>query len=421
MDKINKLLLQALKASLCNEKVDWDFEIQPQEWKDLFQQAYTHRILPMIYDAVYNCPAAKKVEASFWNPFKRNAVQQVMIQTMKTEEFLQLYQHLKKAGIRPLIVKGIICRELYPNPDCRSSGDEDMLIQPETFELCHRELLEYGMVVAGSGQDMQKSYEVPYGKQGSPIYIELHKYLFPPDSEAYGEFNQFFGNVHERAIEISVQGVSVLTMEYSSHFFYLICHAFKHFLHSGFGIRQICDIVLFANEHGKEIDWLKILEQCRTIHAEKFAAALLQIGEKYLTFSPDKACWPPEWRNISVEETALLEDLLSGGIYGSSNMSRKHSSNITLSVVGSQKKGDKSRYGVLRTAFPPIKYMETRFPYLRKFPFLVPVAWISRIVKYGKETGQGGENNAADSIKIGNRRIELMKQYGIIDNKKELK
>ena len=415
MDKINEMFLQALKASLCNEKVDWDFEIQPQEWTELFQQAETHRILPMIYDAVYHCQAAKKVGDSFLEPFKRRALQQIKIQTMKTGAFLQLYQYLGEKGIKPLMVKGIICRELYPNPDYRSSGDEDMLIQPEMYEICHKELLEYGMVVVDLGQDIQKSYEVPYGKQGSPIYIELHKYLFPPESEAYGEFNQFFGDVHEQAIEILVQEVSISTMDYTSHFFYLICHAFKHFLHSGFGIRQVCDIVLFANEYGKEIDWIKILEQCRTIHAEKFTTALLQIGEKYLTFSPDKACFPPEWRNISVDETVLLEDLLSGGIYGSSNMSRKHSSNITLSAVQSEKKGDKFRYGVLRTGFPSITYMQIKFPYLRKYPFLLPVAWMSRIVKYRKETSQNQENSVADSIKIGNRRIELMKQYGIIE------
>ena len=53
--------------------------------------------------------------------FKRRIVQQVMIQTMKTSEFLQLYRFLAEAGIRPLVVKGIVCRELYPNPDYRAS------------------------------------------------------------------------------------------------------------------------------------------------------------------------------------------------------------------------------------------------------------------------------------------------------------
>ena len=264
-----------------------------------------------------------------------------MLQTMKTSEFLRLYRFLCDGGIRPVIVKGIVCRELYPNPDYRASSDEDVLIRPEDFERCHSRMLEFGMVPSDSGLDIHTAYEVPYGKKGSPVYIELHKHLFPPDSEAYGELDGLFGNVHEQAAELSVNGIPVYTMEYSAHFFYLICHAFKHFLHSGFGIRQVCDIVLFANTYGSKIDWIKVLEQCRTIHADLFAAALLHIGEKYLTFSPEKSCCPPEWRSIRVDEGPLLEDLLSGGIYGDADMSRKHSSNITLSAVRRKRRAGK--------------------------------------------------------------------------------
>lgn len=418
MDKINKLLLEALKASLGSQTVNWDFELQQEEWLRLFQRADMHHILPMIYEAVYNCPAAKKMDAAFFAPFRKKTIQQVMIQTMKTGEFLRLYQYLSEAGIKPVVVKGIICRELYPNPDFRSSGDEDLLIPPELFDVCHEKLLEYGMIPADSTQNIQESYEVPYGKPGSAIYIELHKSLFPPDSEAYGELNHFFTDVHKQMIEIPVQGTSIGTMDYTTHFFYLICHAFKHFLHSGFGIRQVCDMILFANRYGSEIDWQKVREGCRAIHGELFTAALLKIGEKYLTFSAEESHCPLEWRNLPVDEEALLEDLLSGGIYGSSNMSRQHSSNLTLYAVSADKAGSRSPKSILKTVFPSLKYMETRFPYLRKAPFLLPVAWVKRVLKYGKEMNTIEDNHAADSIKIGNQRIELMKRYGIIDGGK---
>lgn len=414
MDKINTIFLQALKASLCNEKVDWNFEIQPEEWMRLFYQAETHHILPMIYNAVYDCPAAKRMDLSFWTPFKKKSVHQVMVQTIKTSEFLNLYQYLRESGVRPVMVKGVICRELYPNPDYRISGDEDMLIAPGTFEMYHSKMLEYGMVAADANQDIREMYEVPYGKPGSPIYIELHKYLFPPDSKAYGEFNQFFEKIHEQVIEISVQGIPIATMNETAHFFYLICHAFKHFLHSGFGIRQVCDIVLFANRYGKEIDWLRVLDQCREIRAEKFTAALLQIGEKYLTFDPDTACYPAAWRNISVDETMMLEDLLDAGIYGAGSMSRKHSSNITLHAVSSQKQGKKAGSGVLKTIFPSAKNLQGRYPYLQKRPYFLPVAWAHRILKYRKETGKVANDDAASAMEIGNRRVELLKKYNII-------
>ena len=64
--------------------------------------------------------------------------------------------------------------------------------------------------------------------------------------------------------------------------------------------------------------------------------------------------------------------------------------------------------------FPSAKKLEGRYPYLKKYPILLPVAWIDRILKYRKETAVDGGNDAAESVKIGNQRIELLKKYGII-------
>lgn len=39
-------------------------------------------------------------------------------------------------------------------------------------------------------------------------------------------------------------------------------------------------MVLYANAYGSRIDWMQILTNCREIHAEKFATAILQIGSE---------------------------------------------------------------------------------------------------------------------------------------------
>ena len=415
MEAVQELFLQAMKASLENKKVNWETALEDQEWLALFQLAEAHHVLPLIYDAVYCCPAAQNSEGELFAPFKKRTVQMVMLQTQKTSEFLRLYEKLRAAGVKLCIVKGIICRNIYPNPDYRISGDEDILIPAEQFPLCHEAMLAYGMTLSEPEQDINEVYEVPYGKQGSPIYIELHKSLFPPESEAYGDLNRFFEGVTERLIEVPVQGSMISTMDYTDHLFYLICHAFKHFLHSGFGVRQVCDIILFANAYGDEIDWARIVKNCREIRAELFAVALFKIGEKYLSFDADKACYPAVWRELDVDESAMLNDLLDSGIYGGANMSRKHSSNITLNAVSAQKQGKKSGNHVLKTVFPPAKALEGRFPYLKEHPYLLPVAWANRLMRYQKELHQTAGNDAAESIRIGNERIELMKQYGIID------
>lgn len=414
MDITSARFLEALRASLQREQVAWEEELTEQEWVALFRMADAHNVLPMIYEAVYRCPSAQRLSPQFFAHFKRRTIQSVMLQTVKTSEFLRLFDHLKQAGVTPCVVKGIVCRSLYPNPDARASGDEDVLIPPEQFALCHQAMLDFGMAPVEPDKDLEAAYEVPYGKPGSPLCIELHKSLFPPDSAAYGDFNRYFANIHAHAIEAPVMGASVSTLPHTDHFFYLICHAFKHFLHSGFGLRQVCDIVLYANTYGQELDWERVLGQCREIQAELFTAALLEIGRKHLCFDPDRAAYPACWRQLQVDEGAMLEDLLDSGVYGDASMSRKHSSTMTLNAVAAEKQGKKAKPNVMKSIFPPASALEGRYPYLQTKPYLLPVAWVSRILKYRKETSQSDNNDAAESLKIGSQRVELLRQYGII-------
>lgn len=415
MNSIHDKFLTLLRCALTGETASELAATTAEEWQQLFQMAGIHHVMPLIYEAAFRIPEVKSAGLPVMVMAKQQIFQQVFQQVRKTSEFLQLYAHLQRAGITPLVSKGIICRNLYPQPDHRPSGDEDVLIPPEQFEQCHRALLDFGMVTAEPEENLSTAYEVPYGKPGSPLYIELHKHLFPPEAEAYGDWNRFFEGVFDRAIEEPVYGTGVRTMEYTDHFFYLICHSFKHFLHGGFGIRQVCDIVLYANKYGEKIDWNRLMELCREIRGVKFTAALLKIGGKHLVFDPDGACYPGFWRDIDVDESHMLEDLLDSGVFGHSTMSRKHSSNITLDAMTAQNQGKKAKTSVLGALFPGAQKLENRFPYLKKHPWLLPVAWVQRIVKYGKETRNSADNNAADAMRIGSQRIDLMREYDIIE------
>ena len=62
--------------------------------------------------------------------------------------------------------------------------------------------------------------------------------------------------------------------------------------------------------------------------------------------------------------------------------------------------------------FPSAGKLAGRYKYLEKHPYLLPIAWITRIFKYGKE-----RSNPSESINIGNRRVEMLKEYEVIDKK----
>ena len=411
MNKTSKRFLEALKASLTGETIYWD-DMSAEEWKKLFRLSGKHQLLPMIYHSVYECLSSQ----GYTDVIKvgdRKTMNQIARQVTKTTEFLTLYKQLCDLGAKPLVLKGLVCRNLYPNPDQRPSTDEDMVILPEYFEQCHKCCLDFGMHLLRDNQDIVSDYEVSYWKDDTKLYIEMHKALFPSESKAYGAFNQFFEGIHERAIEEHIQGVSIHTLSHTDHLLFLICHALKHFIAGGFGIRQACDITLFANKYGSQIDWEFVMECCKYISAVKLAAGIFKIGEKYLTFNPEQACYPKNWREIEVDEEALLEDMIMGGVLGNSTKGRIHSRNITIHAVDSQRDDMVSKNKFWGILFPSRKYMARRYKYLDKHPYLLPVAWITRMLRYGLETNER-DNNPTQSIKIGEERIELLRRYGVL-------
>ena len=404
MDKIYQIFLNILKTAMQGGQFTSDSDISQEEWNSILSLAQSHNVLPLVYQATYKNPQVKSSAVA------GRVRQLVMMQTVKTSEFLQVYKRLVQSGCTPLVVKGYICRSLYPQPDLRLSTDEDILIPPQQYGICKRVLEEEGMYTEMTTGEAENAHEVPFRQKDGVLYIELHKSLFPPESEAYGSWNRFF----EKAEQMAVESNGVYTLGHTDHMFYLICHAIKHFFHSGFGIRQLCDITMYANACGSMVDWDKVYKNCCKINAQTFVASLFVASEKYLAFSREKSCIPQYFMDEAVDETNMLTDLLSAGVFGGATMSRKHSSNMTLDAVSADKQGKKAKKSLKNTLFPSAQKLKGRYPYLEQQPYLLPMAWADRVINYIRETRSAQNNAALETLQIGGERIALLREYKFI-------
>lgn len=379
-----------------------DLPAEKVDWPAIFTLANQQKLLPIVFEAVRKMPAAVE-NAALFAAVKQQVIAQVLHQTMRASEFSGLYQKLRAAGLHPVVVKGQLCSRLYPLKDHRISADDDLLIPDGEFMACHEQLLANGLTTGTPTDELATADEVSYTKDGSPLYIELHRHLFDSAEDAHDELNHFFADLNPVEID------GFLAMPPHEHLLYLLLHAYKHFVRSGIGLRQFCDIGLWAREYHDEIDWQRLHEQCESVHAATFAAASFRIARDYLGIDFDL---PTPW-DASIDVEPLLHDSLCGGVYGSNDLTRLHSSTVTLNAVKASRTGEKS--SVLRTVFPKREYLERRYPYLKKRPYLLPVAWVQRIAHYASEKQSGADNSASGSIKLGKERIELMKRYGIMD------
>ena len=169
MTPLRDAFLNLLAAALGNAH-DPVPELTADQWRELFALAAEHKVLPLIFEPAY--PQVARLDPALAAGTKRQVRLQVVAQTIRTAEFLELYRALEEAGATPLVVKGIVCRQLYPRADHRPSADEDLWIPPEQYPLCHGVMTRLGLVTGETDPD--GVYEVPYRLAGSSLYLELH-------------------------------------------------------------------------------------------------------------------------------------------------------------------------------------------------------------------------------------------------------
>ncbi len=398
MNQTDILLTEALKAYFSGEKTDPDFISAEHSSADavgaLFRAAEAQHVLPLVYTAVSGCDAVR-ADPGFAS-CKRSVIAKSALQMQKEEEFLRLYTALCEMGLRPLVVKGTLCRSTYPDGYLRASADEDLLVSDGEYDAVTAYLTENGFSDDGNGEGFRRG----------ALFIEVHKTLFESGDEAFERLNGQFSDVHEFPVTYALPCGTVYSMSAEKHLLFLILHAYKHFIHSGFGLRQVCDVGLWADKYKDEIDFSSLYAACADTHTLKFAKAVFMLAEE---LTGRNVGLTPEWDAVVTDPSPMLDDMLEGGVFGSSSLSRLHSAGITLGAAKAGKKQSK-----LRVLFPPKEKLIRSYPELEAHPERLPLVWIKRIVKYRKETKERSDSDTAESLRIASKRTKLLKYYDVI-------
>ncbi len=396
-----RVFLALLGAALREETLT---ETESADWQRVFAMADRHHVLPLALESACRCPG---IPAELLKAAEERAMLTVIGQAVRTGAFLSLYRHLREAGCAPAVVKGLVCRQLYPQPDSRPSSDEDMLIAPGELPAVHALMTARDMVTDDGQPPAPDADEVTY-MGPDRLRIELHTSLFPTSGAVYRQMNALFDGALDRTVTEEVQGVPIRTLCPTDHVLYLLCHACKHFFHTGVGIRQVCDIGMFSRRYGGEIDWARVRSCCEAVRMADFAAAVYRIGTNHLGLET-----PEVFSDLHPDETGMLRDMLSGGVYGAADETRLHSSTVTTEAVEAHYEGRSAR-GVSAALFPSADSLKGRYPYLADRPWLLPAAWGQRIFRYLRRGEQAG-GDAGESLRIGRERTALLRQYGVID------
>lgn len=410
MKKIYKDFFKLLKSSLEKETVVIEEDI---DWSEILRLSSIHKIIPLIYESAYKTQSFQNENIQFMQYFKTKSMEIIYSQVKRSHRFLQLYRELNQENIKALVFKGIVLRELYPVPEERISADEDLLIEKKDLEKTIKILELNNMESVFSDEDEADVYHYFCNKSG--LHLEFHTTLFGYKSDINKKMEEVFSTVSQDADKININNVDVHTFSVDKHFLYIICHAIKHFVSCGTGIRQICDISMYINKYYEIINWDYIWFEINKMGYDTLLANLLQIAIDYLGLDENKIVYPKDKNTYYLNVDDLIEDIMEGGIYGTSTQARLNSANISLDALNKESKSKiKSNIAAI---FPKAENLKGRYKYLEKYPVLLPVAWTSRILTYSKERGSLSSLGATakETIEVGNRRIDLLKEYKLIE------
>mgnify|MGYP001024691339 FL=1 len=392
-----------LRTALGNGQVplehpDWD---KLAEWADL--QSLT---------ALFYTGACQFQEFAQWDGTKRQKLQRetiagVVAQSTRTELFLDVYRSLLEKGQKPLVLKGVVVRQLYGElSDYRPSCDEDLYVRPEEAIPCRRELENLGFRITVPEDERKLSdpfQEVSLDHSSGMLHVELHPNFFERSREDLRLSNRYYQNAHDTAVPINTGGTTLWTLDETHHFLYLFLHLAKHFKGAGVGVKQMVDLLVADRAWRDKIRWEYIKQAVEELRCGKLYGAVLAVGRD-LGFAPTEL-FPPQ------DPAHLLEDSLEGGVYGHSDPSRTYGSIITAAAVNT---GEKT--SVLKAIFPSYDYMVRGWEALRKNPWLLPVGYIKRFYRVLVSRKQGKE--ALIAIQKGQERTKLLQEYGILPEKR---
>lgn len=388
---MNSELITLLKDA----RLDRTSESIKLDYQKLFDLASQHQISALIYNQIYNFDDLPEEIKQRW---KRDALKINAFQTRKTMKILQVYRQFLKQGLKVLVVKGLVCRSLYPQPDNRQSNDEDLYVQKEEYEAVKDILLKNNFTVISESDDVTTFIDPVSG-----LSIELHTALFSSESKAYGNYQRYFDQAFDECIVHRIDGVEVYSLEYTQHLLFLILHFVKHFFHGGVGIRQVADIVMYSEAYGDKVNWDRLYDILKDLNIYVLITSLFAMAHDQLEFDYTKIQVPEDIDKSDYQD--LFDDIMDAGIFGQSSSERIHSATITLNTISDGKTS------VLKSIFPSLKEMQGKYKYLNKYPVLLPFAYLSRIVNYKKNNSS---KNSQRTIEVGKQRIELLKKYRVI-------
>ncbi len=321
------------------------FAVGNEEAVEIFEMCDKHDIAQIVAPALKKCGAVLEPElAKRLDDKMYSAVFRAEQQAFETERIMDA---LSKAEIPFIMLKGAVLRKLYPENWLRTSSDIDILVKPEE----HDKAADMIIGELGYTLDSRTAHDVALMSAGG-VCVELHFDLV--EKERFPKASTILQRVWEFA-RPSAENEFMYRLSDEFIYFYHTVHTAKHIFNGGCGIRPLVDLYLLERaEHDKGHRDELLKEGCLL----RFADVSRELVNAWFCGG--------DYSDILC---ALENYILEGGVYGT----------LENNVVANRRKYASRMSYYFHRLFLPKRQMQARYPYLQKFPWLMPVGYVQRV------------------------------------------
>ena len=373
MDKNQKALVTLLNMAIRNTKLS-SVDFSDVDFDAVYNEAAAHQVHTLIYPSVKEFVSVQKIDRQLMSKWRKTALLFGIQQTENCEKIKHVFAAFLEAGIPVIALKGLVIRDLYPHPELRTMSDADILVQKNDLDKAKNILINMGFEV----YDITHKH-ISFVHKSYPS-IELHWSLI---TDKLGSLAASFENVlWQNSQHSPVCGFDSLIPSVDDHIFYLLLHMAGHYISNGFGLRQLCDIVLFTESHYDAIDWNLFKSRSIDYRVKNFVYSVFLVCHKLFNLKfPPIFDYNAQFNNEFID--IFIDDIFSGGVYGHKTAARS----IGNALVKDSKGRHNNKFtGIakyyLTLFFPPLRSLNDKYAYAKKYPVLIPIAWIHRLI-YG--------------------------------------
>ena len=366
MNLIQEQIIDLLNASIHNTvpKLDYGKNV---EWDNLINEANAHSITGLLYPALKNIKD-NNISKEVIDKLKRYTFNEAIGQSNHIKRTAEILSLFNENNIPVIVLKGLVVREYYPKPDLRTMCDSDVIIHKNDLERVRKLLLERGFV-----EEEDAGHHIAFMKGG--LNLEVHWTLA---NESFRKGQECFQEkIWDDAMKIKVGGVDTLSLSLEDLALHLCAHMASHMAISGFGVRQLADLVLLVEHKGNEIDWDEFKDKAKKSGLTQFSTGMFKVCNYLFDMEIPKQLNIKNIRNDEEIIKLVVNDIFTGGVYGQRDLSFSFRAQVGYDIDDDSTFSMLKRY--IQVILPPISKLSDRYAYAKKYKILLPAAWIHHI------------------------------------------